>query len=117
MQDDGESNVLKGGEGDDLYFAGAGDVIRDSDGRGSVCVSMTLDNGEERNIQLGLNPIRSTPESGRFVEYNAYYDAEINYRLNGDGLLTINDTVRIDDYNLGDLSQGVEKNSLFLDGH
>ncbi|MEW8030127.1 MAG: calcium-binding protein [Candidatus Thiodiazotropha sp.] len=111
LQDDGESDVLHGGDGDDLYFAGAGDVIRDSDGRGSVCLSMTLDNGEPLYIQLGLYPIRATSEQDRFVEYNPYYDVAIDYRLNSDGSLLINDTVRIEDYNYGDLCLGLGYNS------
>ncbi|MCG7904954.1 MAG: hypothetical protein JAY95_00325, partial [Candidatus Thiodiazotropha taylori] len=48
--DDREVDILRGGEGDDLYFAGVGDIINDSDGRGNVCVSMTLRDGSQQYV-------------------------------------------------------------------
>ncbi|MBW9275685.1 MAG: hypothetical protein K1563_18565 [Candidatus Thiodiazotropha sp. (ex. Lucinisca nassula)] len=49
--------------------------------------------------------------SGHFTEYNAYYGVEIAYQLNSDGSLLINNSVRIENYSLGDLNLGLGYNS------
>ncbi|MCG8015397.1 MAG: hypothetical protein JAY97_04205 [Candidatus Thiodiazotropha sp. 'RUGA'] len=98
LQDDGEDDILRGGEGDDLYFAGVGDIIDDSDGRGNVCVSMTLRDGSQQYVQLGLYNIRGTSDPNIYIEHNAYHDLDIEYRLEGDGTLVINDDVRIENF-------------------
>jgi hypothetical protein len=58
LVDDGESDRLEGGLGDDLYYAGAGDVINDEDGQGTVCMNVTTGSGDQVYVMLGLNPIR-----------------------------------------------------------
>ncbi|MEW8585593.1 MAG: hypothetical protein AB2531_07495, partial [Candidatus Thiodiazotropha sp.] len=50
---------LEGGVGDDLYYAGAGDVINDSDGLGTVCMNVTTGSGDQTYVMLGLNSITS----------------------------------------------------------
>ncbi|MCG8024573.1 MAG: hypothetical protein JAZ02_11390 [Candidatus Thiodiazotropha endolucinida] len=59
LVDDGVSDRLEGGLGDDLYYAGAGDVVNDADGLGSVCMNITTGSGEQRYVMLGLNAITS----------------------------------------------------------
>ncbi|MEW8350914.1 MAG: calcium-binding protein [Candidatus Thiodiazotropha taylori] len=98
LRDDEEIDILRGGEGDDLYFAGAGDIIDDSDGQGNVCVSMTLRDGSQQYVQLGLYNIRGTSDPNIYIEHNAYHDLDIEYRLEGDGTLVINDDVRIENF-------------------
>ncbi|MCU7869288.1 MAG: hypothetical protein KZQ98_12250 [Candidatus Thiodiazotropha sp. (ex Lucinoma borealis)] len=112
MVDDGASNTLRGGDGDDLYFASTGDVISDADGKGLVCVKVTAGNGEEVYVQLGLGPIRGPGEPNVFVEYNEYYDTTITYTLVGD-TLHINDSVKIENFTNGDLSIGLGYGSSF----
>ncbi|MCU7937274.1 MAG: hypothetical protein KZQ99_20835 [Candidatus Thiodiazotropha sp. (ex Dulcina madagascariensis)] len=58
LGDDGVADRLEGGNGDDLYYAGAGDVINDADGKGTVCMNVTAANGEQVYVMLGLNAIR-----------------------------------------------------------
>ncbi|MCG7865350.1 MAG: hypothetical protein JAY74_03145, partial [Candidatus Thiodiazotropha taylori] len=77
LRDDREVDILRGGEGDDLYFAGVGDIINDSDGRGNVCVSMTLRDGSQEYVQLGLYNIRGTSDPNIYIEHNAYHDLDI----------------------------------------
>ncbi|MCG8066906.1 MAG: hypothetical protein JAY84_03520, partial [Candidatus Thiodiazotropha taylori] len=98
LRDDGNRDTLQGGEGDDLYFAGVGDIINDSDGRGNVCVSMTLKDGSQQYVQLGLYNIRGTSDPSIYIEHNAYHDLDIEYRLEGDGTLVINGDVRIENF-------------------
>ncbi|MEW8203418.1 MAG: calcium-binding protein [Candidatus Thiodiazotropha endolucinida] len=59
LVDDGESDRLEGGVGDDLYYAGAGDVINDADGLGTVCMNVTTGSGDQTYVMLGLNSITS----------------------------------------------------------
>ncbi|MCG8015399.1 MAG: hypothetical protein JAY97_04215 [Candidatus Thiodiazotropha sp. 'RUGA'] len=98
LRDDGDVDILRGGEGDDLYFAGIGDIINDSDGRGNVCVSMTLKDGSQQYVQLGLYNIRGTSDPNIYIEHNAYHDLDIEYRLESDGTLVVNDDVRIENF-------------------
>ncbi|MCG7867205.1 MAG: hypothetical protein JAY74_12655 [Candidatus Thiodiazotropha taylori] len=98
LRDDCETDILRGGEGDDLYFAGVGDIIDDSDGRGNVCVKMTLKDGSQQYVQLGLYNIRGTSDPNIYIEHNAYHDLDIEYRLESDGTLVVNDDVRIENF-------------------
>ncbi|MEW8050970.1 MAG: hypothetical protein AB2792_10840 [Candidatus Thiodiazotropha sp.] len=59
LVDDGESDRLEGGLGDDLYYAGAGGVINDADGLGTVCMNVTTGSGDQTYVMLGLNSITS----------------------------------------------------------
>ncbi|MEW8586308.1 MAG: calcium-binding protein, partial [Candidatus Thiodiazotropha sp.] len=92
LVDDGESDRLEGGVGDDLYYAGAGDVINDSDGLGTVCMNVTTGSGDQTYVMLGLNTLRQTINPNVYEEYNAFYDATIHYTVNGNGTLTVSDT-------------------------
>jgi hypothetical protein len=68
LVDDGVSDRLEGGQGDDLYFAGSGDVINDADGLGTVCASVNTAAGDQVYIMLGLNDIRQTDNYNVYVE-------------------------------------------------
>ncbi|MEW8439417.1 MAG: calcium-binding protein [Candidatus Thiodiazotropha taylori] len=78
---------MEGGDGEDLYYAGAGDVINDSDGAGNVCMSVTTGSGENVYILLGLHSIRQIGDSNVYEEYNSYYDVTLRYTLTGNTLL------------------------------
>ncbi|MEW8009676.1 MAG: calcium-binding protein [Candidatus Thiodiazotropha sp.] len=91
LVDDGVSDRLEGGLGDDLYYAGAGDVINDADGLGSVCMNITTGSGEQSYVMLGLNLIRQTGSSNVYEEYNPSCDATIRYTVNGNGTLTVSE--------------------------
>jgi Ca2+-binding RTX toxin-like protein len=75
--DDGESDRLEGGLGDELYYAGAGNVINDEDCKGSVCVNVTTGSGDQVYVMLGLNPLRQTGNANVCEEYNDFYDTFI----------------------------------------
>ncbi|MEW8203416.1 MAG: calcium-binding protein [Candidatus Thiodiazotropha endolucinida] len=92
LVDDGESDRLEGGVGDDLYYAGAGDVINDADGLGTVCMNVTTGSGDQVYMMLGLNTLRQTDNPNVYEEYNAFYNATIQYTVNGNGTLTVSDT-------------------------
>jgi Ca2+-binding RTX toxin-like protein len=102
LVDDGISDRLEGGLGDDLYFAGAGDVINDVDGLGTVCVNLTTGYGDQVYVMLGLNTIRQMDDPNVYEEYNPYYDTTIRYALNGANL-TINDSITIENFRDADL--------------
>ncbi|MEW8227865.1 MAG: calcium-binding protein [Candidatus Thiodiazotropha endolucinida] len=91
LVDDGVSDRLEGGLGDDLYYAGAGDVVNDADGLGSVCMNITTGSGEQSYVMLGLNLIRQTGSSNVYEEYNPSCDATIRYTVNGNGTLTVSE--------------------------
>ncbi|MEW8073547.1 MAG: calcium-binding protein [Candidatus Thiodiazotropha sp.] len=90
LVDDGVSDRLEGGLGDDLYYAGAGDVINDADGLGTVCMNVTTGSGDQTYVMLGLNTLRQTDSPNVYEEYNAFYDATIRYTVNG-STLTVTD--------------------------
>ncbi|MEJ2622402.1 MAG: calcium-binding protein, partial [Candidatus Thiodiazotropha sp.] len=90
LVDDKVSDRLEGGAGDDLYYAGAGDIINDSDGLGSVCMNITTNNGEETYVFLGLHPLEEIADNV-YEEYNPYYDSTVRYTYNG-STLTVTDT-------------------------
>ncbi|MFC1385690.1 MAG: calcium-binding protein, partial [gamma proteobacterium symbiont of Clathrolucina costata] len=90
LVDDGVSDRLEGGLGDDLYYAGAGDVVNDADGLGSVCMNITTGSGEQSYVMLGLNTLRRTANPNVYEEHNAFYDATIRYTVNG-STLTVTD--------------------------
>lgn len=94
LVDDGVSDRLEGGLGDDLYYAGAGDVINDTDGLGTVCMNVTTGSGEQVYIKLGLGAIYQIGSFNSYEEYNDFYDATIRYTLNG-STLTVSDTRNI----------------------
>ncbi|MCG7908433.1 MAG: hypothetical protein JAY82_01525, partial [Candidatus Thiodiazotropha taylori] len=87
LVDDRVSDHMEGGDGEDLYYAGAGDVINDSDGAGNVCMSVTTGSGENVYILLGLHSIRQIGDSNVYEEYNSYYDVTLRYTLTGNTLL------------------------------
>ncbi|MEW8193199.1 MAG: calcium-binding protein, partial [Candidatus Thiodiazotropha sp.] len=91
LVDDGVSDRLEGGLGDDLYYAGAGDVVNDADGLGSVCMNITTGSGEQSYVMLGLNLIRQTANPNVYEEYNPSCDATIRYTVNGNGTLTVSE--------------------------
>ncbi|MCU7861078.1 MAG: hypothetical protein KZQ86_14890, partial [Candidatus Thiodiazotropha sp. (ex Lucinoma kastoroae)] len=103
LVDDGEPDRLEGGTGDDLYFAGNGDVINDTDGLGTVCMNMTTDSGEPVYVMLGLNGLSRTENPNVYQEYNDFYNTSIRYTLNGT-TLTVNElgntanTITIENY-------------------
>jgi Ca2+-binding RTX toxin-like protein len=108
LVDDGESDRLEGGQGEDLYYAGAGDVINDSDGAGNVCMNVTTGNGENVYVLLGLHSIRRIGDSNVYQEYNPYYDVTITYTLNGNTLLVSDSrnpvsTITIENFSASDL--------------
>lgn len=92
LVDDGESDRLEGGVGDDLYYAGAGDVINDADGLGTVCMNVRTGSGDQVYMMLGLNTLRQTDNPNVYEEYNAFYNATIQYTVNSNGTLTVSDT-------------------------
>jgi Ca2+-binding RTX toxin-like protein len=112
LVDDGVSDRLEGGQGDDLYFAGSGDVIRDADGLGTVCAYVNTAAGDQVYIMLGLNDIRQTDNPNVYEEYNAYYDTTIRYTLNGTSLI-VNDSITIE--NFSDTNLGINIGSEFND--
>ncbi|MCU7918440.1 MAG: hypothetical protein KZQ95_08800 [Candidatus Thiodiazotropha sp. (ex Epidulcina cf. delphinae)] len=83
LVDDGVADRLEGGNGDDLYYAGAGDVINDADGQGAVCMNVTAANGEQVYVMLGLHWIHQTDNPNVFEEHNNHYDVTLRYTLNG----------------------------------
>ncbi|MET0067325.1 MAG: calcium-binding protein [Candidatus Thiodiazotropha sp.] len=91
LVDDGESDRLEGGLGDDLYFAGNGDVINDADGSGTVCMNVTAGNGEQVYVMLGLHYLERTDNPNVYEEYNDYYDITLRYTLN-DSTMTVTDS-------------------------
>jgi trimeric autotransporter adhesin len=115
--DDNELDRLEGGNGDDLYFAGNGDVINDVDGLGAVCMNVTLASGEQVYILLGLNGLYKLEDSTVYEEYNPYYDVTFQYSLSGSSLnvteLTSNHSITVENYSSGQLgmSMGAEQNA------
>ncbi len=106
IRDDGEQDRLEGGNGDDLYYAGRGDIINDADGKGTICTSVTAGNGDEVYVQLGLGlifPVYGEPDTYR--EYNAFYDTEIRYRIDGSTLI-VNDSITIENFTNRDFGIG-----------
>jgi Ca2+-binding RTX toxin-like protein len=90
LVDDKVSDRLEGDAGDDLYYAGAGDIINDSDGLGSVCMNITTDSGEETYVFLGLHTLEEIADNV-YEEYNPYYDSTVRYTYSGN-TLTVTDT-------------------------
>jgi Ca2+-binding RTX toxin-like protein len=90
LVDDGVSDRLEGGLGDDIYYAGAGDVINDADGLGTVCMNVTTGSGDQVYVMLGLNTLCQTGNSNIYEEYNAYYDVTLRYTVNGSTLTVDN---------------------------
>ncbi|MCU7926648.1 MAG: hypothetical protein KZQ97_09430 [Candidatus Thiodiazotropha sp. (ex Dulcina madagascariensis)] len=120
LVDDGVSDRLEGGGGDDLYFAGAGDVINDADGLGAVCMNVTAANGEQVYVMLGLHWIHQTDNPNVFEEHNTHYDVTLRYTLN-DTTLTVSDTRNLNNTitleNFSDDRLGISTNAKFNKPH
>ncbi|MCU7923332.1 MAG: hypothetical protein KZQ88_11635 [Candidatus Thiodiazotropha sp. (ex Dulcina madagascariensis)] len=120
LVDDGVADRLEGGNGDDLYYAGAGDVINDADGQGAVCMNVTAANGEQVYVMLGLHWIHQTDNPNVFEEHNTHYDVTLRYTLN-DTTLTVSDTRNLNNTitleNFSDDRLGISTNAKFNKPH
>jgi len=84
---------MEGGVGQDTYVVGAGDTIRDSDGRGELRWNHAALAGGSRSESDPANTYRSA-------------DGQYTYTLNGNTLDIVNrqgETIRVEDYARGDL--------------
>ncbi|MCP4993429.1 MAG: hypothetical protein GY934_06545, partial [Gammaproteobacteria bacterium] len=89
--DDGVPDRLEGGVGDDIYWAGTGDIISDSDGIGIVRMGVTKGDGTNGHVYLGLVGMESTENPNVYTEYHELSDVTLKYTYNeGSNTLIVN---------------------------
>ncbi|MES9991035.1 MAG: calcium-binding protein [Candidatus Thiodiazotropha sp.] len=113
--DDGEIDRLEGGNGDDVYWAGAGDIINDTDGKGRINLNVTFDSGAQAYLTLGEWGIRQGATTNEYIECNEAYDYTIHYRYDEvTQTLTVNDSLTIENFNNFDFVIGLGSPSVRL---
>jgi Ca2+-binding RTX toxin-like protein len=113
--DDGESDRLQGDEGDDIYWAGPGDVINDTDGKGRINFNVTLDSGAQVYLTLGQWGIfgGGAGNTTDFIEYNEAYNYTLHYHYDETTrTLKVNDSLTIENFNNFDFVIGLGSHSV-----